>query len=190
MIIGISGGIGTGKSVVSRILRLRGEYVYDCDFEAKRLMDSSKEILSALHDRYGDEICHPDGPICRPALAKRIFGNDEERLWLNSLVHSRVYADVSAWHDTLLTSGPLRRCFVESAILASSGLIRLCDEVWIVTAPEDVRISRIRGRDSLSDDAIRSRILAQKEEDNLILASGLPVRIIDNSPLNPILPKT
>ncbi len=66
MMIGICGGIGSGKSVVSRVLRLRGEHVYDCDLEAKRIMDSSEEVLDALHERYGDVVCPVGGPICRP----------------------------------------------------------------------------------------------------------------------------
>lgn len=186
-IIGITGGIGTGKSVVSRILRLRGEHVYDCDSEAKRLMDNSVRILSALNDRYGDEVCPREGPICRKALADRIFRNDDERLWLNTLVHGEVLVDVAAWHDSIVINGDSGRCFVESAILASSGLIRLCDEAWLISAPEDIRIARIRSRDSLDDEAIRSRILSQSDEEKLILASGLPVRVIQNSPLVPLL---
>ncbi|MDE6548687.1 MAG: dephospho-CoA kinase [Muribaculaceae bacterium] len=180
MMIGICGGIGSGKSVASRILRLRGEAVYDCDLEAKRIMDGSEEVLSALNVRYGDAVCPKDGPICRPELAKRVFGSDEERLWLNSLVHRLVREDVASWRDEKLSEGH-RRCFVESAILASSGLAQMCDEIWLVTASEEVRIERIKMRDSIDEEAIYKRMLSQKEEERLIATLGIPVNTIDNS---------
>ena len=180
MMIGICGGIGSGKSVVSRILRLRGEAVYDCDLEAKRIMDSSEEVLMALNNRYGDAVCPPKGPICRPELARRVFDSDKERLWLNSLVHRLVREDVSLWLSARMAEGR-ELCFVESAIPASSGLAGMCDEVWTVTAADEVRVARVKDRDTLPEEAIWSRIRSQKEEDRVL--SGLPVRIriIDNS---------
>lgn len=189
MIIGICGGIGSGKSVVSRILRLRGMAVYDCDQEAKRIMDTSEEVLSALHDRYGDEVCPVSGPICRPELARRLFGSDEERLWLNSLVHRLVHEDIENWHSRHLGRG-VEKCFVESAILASSGLAEMCSEVWIVTASEEVRIARVQARDSLDEHSIRRRIRSQAEEERLLECLPVPVRLIDNSGDVPVLPQT
>lgn len=186
MIIGICGGIGSGKSVVSRILRLRGESVYDCDLEAKRIMDSSREVLMALNERYGKDVCPPGGPICRSELARRIFGDERERLWLNSLVHRLVREDVARWHAMLVEAGA-ERCFVESAILASSGLVLMCGEIWLVTAPEDVRIARTIVRDLLDEESIRKRIMSQAEEERLIAASPIPVRIIDNDGIRSIL---
>ena len=186
MMIGICGGIGSGKSVVSRVLRLRGEAVYDCDLEAKRIMDGSREVLDALHLRYGDEVCLVGGPICRPELAKRVFGSEDERLWLNSLVHRLVREDLERWHSEKMAEGHCR-CFVESAILASSGLAKMCEEIWMVTASEDVRIKRIESRDSLDAESIRKRILSQKEEESLLEATCIPLRIIDNSGTIPLL---
>lgn len=188
MIIGISGGIGSGKSVVSRILRLRGFAVYDCDLEAKRIMDSSQDVLSALNERYGNEVCAPGGPICRAELARRVFGSDEDRLWLNSLVHRLVRDDIERWHAAQTLKG-MEICFVESAILASSGLAQMCSEVWHVTATEEVRIARVRERDSLDEDAIRRRIESQAEEELLLKDCGVPVRLIDNSGSRPLLPQ-
>ena len=184
--IGICGGIGSGKSVVSRILRLRGEAVYDCDLEAKRIMDTSHEVLSALNGRYGDEVCPEDGPINRQGLAQRVFGSDEERLWLNSLVHKLVREDVERWHAAMMEEGR-SRCFVESAILASSGLAEMCGEIWIVTAEEVVRIERVKTRDSLEEEAIARRIRSQVQEERMLTGTGKPVKIIDNSGSLPLL---
>lgn len=179
MMTGICGGIGSGKSVVSRILRLRGEPVYDCDLEAKRIMDSSEEVLRALNKRYGDAVCPNGGPICRPELAKRVFRSDEERLWLNTLVHRLVREDVARWHAACTADG-CERCLVESAILASSGLAAMCDDVWLVTASEAVRVARIKLRDALSESAILERIRSQKEEERLLEMCGKPVKLIIN----------
>ena len=180
MMIGICGGIGSGKSVVSRILRLQGEAVYDCDMEAKRIMDTSEDVLRALNERYGEEVCPVEGPICRPELARRVFGSDEERLWLNGLVHRLVREDVAAWHVRMSAEGR-GRCFVESAILVSSGLAAMCGEVWLVTASDEVRIARIRQRDSLPEDAIRTRMRSQEDEERQLKSLDIPVRVIDNS---------
>lgn len=188
MIIGICGGIGSGKSVVSRILRLRGEAVYDCDLEAKRIMDKSQEVLSALNARYGSEVCPKEGPICRPELARRIFDNDGERLWLNSLVHRLVREDIERWADSNSRCGK-KRCFVESAILATSGLGVMCSEIWIVAAPEEVRIARVIDRDRLAEESIRKRIQSQEKEEQLLRQSGIPLKIIDNDGKAPLLPQ-
>lgn len=186
MMIGICGGIGSGKSVVSRILRLRGEPVYDCDLEAKRIMDSSEEVITALHDRYGDAVCPSGGPIYRPELARHVFGSDIERHWLNSLVHRLVREDVSRWQDARIAEGH-EKCFVEAAILASSGLAEMCSEVWVLTAPEPIRIARVCQRDSLSEETIQSRIRSQREEEQLLASLRIPMREIDNSGSLPIL---
>ncbi len=149
-------------------------------------MDGAEEVISALHLRYGDEVCPVGGPICRAELAKRVFGSDEERLWLNSLVHRMVREDVERWYALQIMNGA-KRCFVESAILVSSGLAQMCKEVWIVTASDDVRIARIKQRDSLDEEAIRKRMQSQLEEESLLKASDIPTRIIDNSGNIPIL---
>ena len=179
MIVGICGGIGSGKSVVSRILRLRGYAVYDCDLEARRIMDSSEEVLLALNSRFGDDVCPVGGPICRAELARRVFGDDDSRLWLNSLVHRLVREDVVEWHKAQSDAGR-KVCYVESAILASSGLAAMCGEILIVDAPEDVRIARVKDRDSLDEDSIRSRIRSQMQEERLVRESGVPYRVIWN----------
>ena len=188
MMIGICGGIGSGKSVVSRILRLRGEKVYDCDLEAKRIMDSSEEVLDALHRRFGDAVCPVGGPIIRPELARRVFSSDEERLWLNSLVHRLVREDVRRWQAACMADGH-ERSFVEAAILASSGLAAMCAEIWLVTAPEAMRIARVGRRDALPEEAIQGRIRSQQEEERILNASGIPIRLIDNSGYLPLLPQ-
>lgn len=178
-LIGICGGIGSGKSVVSRVLRLRGEAVYDCDLEARRIMDTSEEVLRELNGRYGDSVCPVGGPICRQELASRVFGSDVDRLWLNALVHRLVREDVKTWSEAMSRKGHTR-CFVESAILATSGLIAMCDEVIIADAPVQVRISRVRDRDGLDKESILRRIRSQEEEERIVRESGCAMVTVCN----------
>lgn len=185
-IIGISGGIGSGKSVVSRLLRLRGEAVYDCDIEARRLMDSSAEVLRELNIRYGEKVCSPQGLINRTELAQRIFSNDTERQWLNSLVHCMVREDVSTWANSLFAAGH-KRCFVESAIPATSGLTAMCSRIIIVEAPESLRIARVRDRDGFDESSIHQRIMSQRKEDRLTRESGCHVITICNDNITSVL---
>lgn len=159
--IGITGGIGAGKSVISRILRLRGFGVYDCDYEARRLMEENAGIREVLTCRYGQDL-YAGGILCRPMLAGKIFGDEKERLFVNSVVHGAVREDVRRWY----ACDPERNIYVESAILFESGLADDCREIWIVTAPPEVRLRRAMARDPHADEAdLRRRIEAQRREE-------------------------
>ena len=165
-LIGLTGGIGTGKSTVARILRLRGYDVYDCDLEAKRLMDGSDYIRRSLRDRWGEEIYSPEGVLDRRKVAEYVFADRIEKEWLDSLVHGLVRDDLKMWIDT--HSGYSHdTVFVESAILFSSGLADMCQEVWEVTAPPDIRVERVMKRSGLTREQALARIEAQKEEQTI-----------------------
>ncbi|MCM1152404.1 MAG: dephospho-CoA kinase [Muribaculum sp.] len=186
-LIGITGGIGAGKSVVSRILRLRGEFVYDCDSRAKTLMDNSVELLTALLQRYGEDVVN-GGIINRRALASIVFGSDRERLWLNSLVHAMVHDDL----DRYIHHHEKDRVYVESAILYESGLAVRCDEIWIVDAPEALRIERALARSGLAMNErnkaeVRRRIESQNREMTDLYALTVPKRKIYNDGNNALL---
>lgn len=162
-LIGLTGGIGTGKSTVARILRLRGYEVYDCDLEAKRLMDESTEVRRSLRDRWGEEIYSAEGELDRCKVAGYVFADCREKAWLDSLVHGLVRDDVKRWADTH-TDYRHDTVFVESAILFTSGLADMCQEVWEVTAPPDIRVERVMKRSGLTREQALARINAQREE--------------------------
>lgn len=160
MLIGITGGIGAGKSVVSRILRLKGFEVYDCDSRARELMESDDEILSALSDRFGERLIQDDGSLDRALIAEEVFTSDETRIWLNTLVHSVVRNDLEQWHD----SSDDDLCFVESAIMVTSGLDKMCDRIWLIDAPLQLRKERALKRGGVSPENLDLRIAAQSME--------------------------
>ena len=162
-VIGITGGIGAGKSVVSRILRLKGYPVYDCDSEARSLMESSEEILAALQGRFGEECILECGALNRGYIASKVFNDAEELTWLNALVHGAVREDVRDWVEAYASAGK-EKLFVESAILYTSGLDKMCDRIWLVTAPEELRLERAMKRGGASKEDLRRRIESQRME--------------------------
>lgn len=195
MLIGLTGGIGSGKSMVSRILRLRGYAVYDCDIEARRLMQSSPQIRQALSDRWGRDIYREDGTLDRKRVAGYVFADDAERLWLNSMTHRMVHDDVLQWHERGIRcccgdEDIVKPVFVESAILFTSGLDKICDDIWLVDAPDDVRLCRILMRGgNIREAEARKRMVSQHEEMVLQKSSAADIFIIENDDRRPILPQ-
>lgn len=182
-IIGITGGIGSGKSVVCRILALRGFTVYDCDSRAKSLMVSDP-MASAIADIVGSEAFTPDGSLNRRYVAERIFSDDSARRKVNEVVHRGVKEDI----ERTARSCGQQLFFVESAILATSGLDDLTSVIWLVEAPVEIRLERAmaRNKDADLDDTLR-RIETQNQEYQLLRENDL--RRIDNSGLVPLIPQ-
>ncbi|MCC8038233.1 MAG: dephospho-CoA kinase [Bacteroidales bacterium] len=178
LVIGLTGGIGAGKSVVARCVEAMGNPVYDCDSRAKALMDSRQEIL----DRIAAEICADavvDGVLDRQRLSKIVFTDAEALARLNTIVHQAVKDDIKCWIADNWASPLL---FIESAILESSGLTPLCDAVWEVTAPESLRIERACSRSGLTTDEVKARISAQTTNNEKFME-------IVNDGVQPLLPQ-
>lgn len=159
-LIAITGGIGAGKSVVSEILRVSGCYVYDCDDNAKRLMDSDARIKSRIINDIDPRAINADGSINRPLLSDIVFADKDKLATLNHIVHSAVFEDIAAQK---------RQCsdkilFVESAILYTSGLWRQVDEIWEVTADIETRVARVMRRNNLPREQVLRRIHSQSGE--------------------------
>ncbi|MDE6227620.1 MAG: dephospho-CoA kinase [Muribaculaceae bacterium] len=156
--IGITGGIGAGKSVVSRLLRLRGYKVYDCDTEAKRLMEGDEKLSEELRGILGNQ-AYIDGKLDRGYIAERIFNDSEIREAVNGCVHKAVRKDFLKFAE-----GSGEDVFVESAILATGGFLPLVDEVWLVDAPEELRIARVERRNGMTREKVMERIETQRGE--------------------------
>ena len=166
MIVGLTGGIGSGKSYIAQALAQRGFAVYDCDREAKRIISENKDIQAAIIDLLGEEafIYHQSSIIYNTEyVAKRVFADPKLLNELNKIVHPAVKEDILSRTHSLTPS------FIESAILFESGLDQLCDKIVVVTAPEEVRIARTIARDYQGEatpeniNKVRARIHAQKE---------------------------
>jgi dephospho-CoA kinase len=154
--IGITGGIGSGKSVISHILKIMHYPVYDSDYWAKFLMNNDKTIYKALTDKFGPETYSSEG-INRPFLAQLIFNNKENLTFVNSIVHPAVGNHFLQWTEEQQSS----IVFIESAILFSSGLNKIIDKTIYVDAPQEIRLQRAILRDNASTEAISARIKNQ-----------------------------
>lgn len=159
MIVGLTGGIGSGKSTIAQALRQRGYAVYDSDAAAKRLIMENEQVRAAITALLGAE-AYADGIYQTAWVASRVFAQRSLLNQLNAIVHPAVVADVQQWLTTVKTS-PV---FIECAILYSSGLASLCDRVVAVTAQEELRIQRTIQRDGTQAHKVRARIRAQHSE--------------------------
>ena len=158
--VGITGGIGSGKSTVCRMLAERGVAHYEADSKAKELMASSEAVRNALIENFGAETFTARG-LNRAYLAERVFNDAEQLRLLNSIVHPAVIADFEAWAEA--QEG--QYVIFESAILFEAGLEERVDAVVAVMAPEAVRVERVMKRDGASKEQVVARIKNQMSDD-------------------------
>lgn len=158
--VGVTGGIGSGKSTFCRLLAESGAPLYDSDAAAKRLM--AGELREAIEARFGAE-SYRDGELDRRRMAGVVFADPGALADLNSIVHPAVRRDFECW------ASEQRADYVvlESAILFESGFDKAVDKTVAVLAPEKLRIERTCRRDSVSEEQVRSRMAAQAGDDFL-----------------------
>ena len=174
MIIGITGGIGSGKSVIARQLRKMGYSVYDTDSEAKRIIVEDATVREQMTALFGEEV-YKDGVYQTSFVAQQVFADKNLLAKLNAIVHPAVKQDIiSKFRSSGVTSEPSAPSeplnsasglfFIECAILFQAGFDVLCDKVVAVTAPEDIRLERVIARDHSDMNKVRARMRAQEAE--------------------------
>lgn len=182
-IIGITGTIGSGKSVVCKCLETMGYSVYDTDSNARRIMDTSATVRSRLKEELSEEIFNGE-IIDRKRLAGLVFNNEKSLSILNSIVHKEVANDLTQWIERKKAEEAV---FIESAILFSSGFDKFADEVWIVDAPRNVRCERVvKFRGMVSED-FHNRDKNQTKEN--FFHSEIPIFRIINDGCEAVLPQ-
>ena len=166
--IGITGGMGSGKSIVAALLKVYGIPVYDADSESKRLLLTSPTIRRGLTDLLGADIYSPDGTTLRRArMASLIFADPNLLARVNAIIHPEVGRDFDAWRAHLTTSV----CAMESAILFESGFDRRANLRLMVYAPEAIRLQRVMARDNATEVAARQRMQRQWPDERKIALS-------------------
>lgn len=158
--VGITGGIGSGKSTVCAMLEEMGVAVYNSDARAKVLMTTSATLREAIVARFGAE-CYTSEGLNRGYLAERVFGDAAELAALNSLVHPAVMNDFEAWAESQQGSYVV----LESAILFEAGLEQRVDVAVAVLSPEELRIERAMARDGATREQVVARIGRQLSDD-------------------------
>ena len=156
--LGITGGIGSGKSYVAQMLQARWDVpVYDCDSEAKRLTAESDDIRTALTQLVGDHLWQ-QGQMQKPVLAAYLFASPEHAAQVNAIIHPAVRRDFLRWTDAHSRSPVVA---IESAILCESGFHTLVDSILLVDAPLEVRLQRAMLRDGASRRQVMARMARQ-----------------------------
>ncbi len=164
-VIGITGGVGCGKSTVLNLIKEKyNAYIIMADDVAKELMQPSKAAYNSVVDMFGDGILDNSGQIDRPALAKIIFDNPNKRMVLNSIVHPLVKKTIVEQLTRLKISGEYDYAFVEAALLIEDHYKTFCDEIWYIYAPRQVRIERLKKSRGYSDEKIDSMMKSQLTE--------------------------
>src|SRR5690606_22490587 len=155
--VGVTGGIGSGKSVVCRVFHTLGIPVFDADREAKRLMATDRGLIDAIRSEFGDAAYLDDGTINRSYLAGQVFGDPQRLDVLNGLVHPVAIRAGEEWARN--QDGPYS--IKEAALLFESGSFKWNDYTILVTAPEAVRIARVVQRDGVTPEQVRARMQRQ-----------------------------
>ena len=170
--VGITGGIGSGKTTVCGVFKILGIPVYEADIQARLLMNTDPELKASLQNYFGSGIYH-NGALLRHQLAEIIFSDRAALEKVNNWVHPAVARDFEGWCIRQASPYVLH----EAAIIFESNMAHRFEKVILVTAPDDVRIERVCARDHLPPEAVRKRMENQWPEEKKI---ALADYIIDN----------
>jgi dephospho-CoA kinase len=180
---GLTGGIGSGKSLICRIFSILGAYVYNADDAAKRLYNTDERLKSEMKTVFGNDIYNGE-LLDRKKLANIVFSDSDALGAVNSLVHPAVERDFEQTVSVLSNDVPY--VVFEAAILFESGLYRNFDKTITVVAPEELRIRRVLERGGIARNEIKRRMDAQYSDSKRIELSDL---IIVNDEEHPVLPQ-
>jgi len=161
ILIGITGGIGSGKTTVCRIFESMGIPTFNADTVGKTIMSTDPKLVSHIKEAFGNEIYSASGELNRSELAAKVFNNQEALNLLNSLVHPAVIQASIEWAKVQTGPYALR----ESALLFESGAYKQCDYNILVSSPEELRIRRVMRRDGVDEQSVRLRISKQMGEE-------------------------
>jgi len=161
LIVGITGGIGSGKTTLSQLLRKFGYPVYDTDNEARRLQNEHEVLVSQIKQLLGDDVYDSEGNLNRKAVAEQVFADPEQLQKLSALVHPVVRNDFNNW----LAEQHSPVVFIESAVLLEGGFHLQTNKLIVITAAPEIRIQRVMQRDGISRDQVLARMRNQMPEE-------------------------
>ena len=162
--IGITGGIGSGKSEVTKLLRERGYTVIDADEISRAAAALGEPALDKIREAFGDLVFLEDGNLDRATLAEIIFSEEGKRRIAEGIFHVEIGKRIKTLYDEAILRGETK-IFICMPLLYETGSADGMDEVWVVTAAEETRIKRVMKRDGLSEFDVYLRLSAQLEED-------------------------
>ncbi len=172
-VIGLTGGIATGKTLVSETLRDLGATIINADLVGHEAYLPRTETWQAVVDAFGTDILDEDDQIVRPRLGAIVFSDPSKLEQLNSIVHPRIYAMISDRIDDLKSEG-VDTVVVEAALLIEAGWTPLVDEIWVLTSPIEQVYSRLMGRGMTRDQA-QARVESQMPQDERVTHADIVI---------------
>ncbi|MBI3354071.1 MAG: dephospho-CoA kinase [Nitrospirae bacterium] len=161
IIIGLTGGIASGKSTVSNIFKRLGAYIIDADLLARDAVKPMRPAWSEIVKNFGKGMLNKNGSINRRRLGEIVFGNKKKRRLLNSIVHPRVFERADEIKKRIIKKDPDAIIIFDAALLIETGAYKKMDKVAVVYANEGLQIKRLMKRDGLTEDEAIKRIKAQ-----------------------------
>lgn len=183
--IGLTGGIGSGKTTVAKVFEALGVPVYYSDVWAKVITVSDKNVINALIKAFGEDVYLPDGELNKPFLSKLIFENKDSREKINSIIHPVVARHFNEWVEDYKVVGR-KYVIKEAAILFESGAYKQVDKIITVVTDVEQRIQRLIKRDDNSREDILQKINAQISDEEKIKLSDF---VINNNNEDMVLPQ-
>ncbi len=175
--IGLTGGIGSGKSTVARVFEKLGTPIFYADDEAKKVL-LSDEVKKNLFNHWGDVVFFSDGDVNKAALANIVLNNADELQILNNFIHPLLITEFEKWTNKHIMSDT-RYIILEAAILFGAGFHMLVDKTICVTARDDQRIKRVRSRDNASEEQVESRMNSQWPQNKVAEISDFEINNSD-----------
>jgi dephospho-CoA kinase len=184
--IGITGGIGSGKTTVAKLFEALGIPVYNADIEAKKIMAANLKVKTQIKNLLGDEAYHRNGKPNRPFISSKIFSDKNLLAAINNIVHPAVYEDTEQWANLHRKEGNVPYVLKEAALLVENGSYTSLDKLIVVTCPESERILRVMKRDKLSKEEVMKKIQNQLPESEKVKVADY---VIINDGLHPLIPQ-
>lgn len=177
-VIGLTGGIGTGKSTVSAYLKEHGFAVVDADRIAHEVVEPGKPLLTELAAAFGGELIRQDGTLDRKGLAAIVFPDPEKRRQLDRIMHGRILEEIRRQVGVHQEAGVCRGVIMDVPLLFETGLDKDCHQVWVVTADQEIRIARVCARDGMRPEEVKARMANQMDDAEKCRRAD---KLIDNS---------
>lgn len=177
-IIGLTGGIGSGKTTVSKYLTSRGFHVIDADIIAREIVENTPELLEKLALEFGSQILFEDGTLNRKKMGSIAFSDAEEKAKLDEIMHKEIIIRINQRLYEIENGENPKAVFVDAALLFETELHNGMDATWVVDSQDHIRIKRVIARDGLSKEEVEDRIKNQMPRH---IKNKMADEIIDNS---------
>ncbi|WP_316815601.1 dephospho-CoA kinase [Pedobacter nyackensis] len=170
--IGITGGIGSGKTTLCKVFETLGIPVFYADMVAKQIMITDEILVKGVKEAFGDESYTAEGALNNKHIAEIVFNNTQQLAKLNELVHPAVFRAFDNWVNEVPATVPY--ILKEAALLFESGSYKMCDQNILVIAPEETRLHRVMERDGVTEEQVRARMDKQlPDEEKIKLADHI-----------------